>query len=133
MIPKWFNVNEDAQIWAGHADNHKQFLLQAPAAILAIDEYQGSYQFEKAKKIDPSGEQFEFEGPKDEGYPQLWIRKEDVTLEQYEEDPVDDPVDEPGDDPDDEPDDELIASAALVGAAIQIILEAGGSVTFPAR
>ncbi len=130
ITPEWWNVNEDAQIWSGHADNHKQFVLEAPAGILAIDEYQGSFQFETAmvkdgdvlKEIHPKG---------DPGYEQLWIRIDAVTKDLYEEEPGPDddgndppPEDEP--DPDDEP---VNDTDERIGNAIRILREAGAKVT----
>ncbi len=131
MEPKWFNVNEDAQIWSGHADNHKQFKMSAPAAILAIDEYKGSYQFEEAKAVASDGTQFTLSMLPDPGYPQLWIRIADVTTSPFEdEDDVADELDPPDDEePGDEPD---IGSAAELGRAIWTIRAQGGGVVFPA-
>jgi hypothetical protein len=97
--PKWFNVNEDAQIWAGHSDAHKQFILEAPAGLMAVEEYKGSYRFEVAVVLDEEGSQVPLELPLDAGYPEAWIRAEDVTTDPYEG-PVDDgPLPEPGPDP----------------------------------
>ncbi len=139
---EWFHVNKDAQIWAGHADNHKQFILEAPAAILAIDWYQGSYQFEEARGVDSEGNQYVMNLPLDPGYPQAWIRAEDVTKEAYVEPgnevdpPAPPPEDEEGEPPEDEPDldDELrrLQNEAL-GAAINLIMENGGKVCMAAN
>lgn len=100
--PMWVNVNEDAQIWAGHSDAHKQFILRAPAAVLAVEAYKGSYRFDTALVIE-GGDQVPLEFSLADGYPEAWIRQEDTTLEAYEEDPVGDddgggppPVTEPG-------------------------------------
>jgi len=124
--PKWFNVNEDAQIWSGHANSaHKQFVLVAPAAIRAIDEYQGSYQFEQARGIAPDGTQYDLTLLLDPGYPQAWIREHDVSLLPFEDEPDDE------DEPEIPPVEEAEWSDVLIGTAVRIILDHGGSVSFP--
>ncbi len=91
MDPKWFNVNVKARIWSGHSDNsHKQGWMYPAGAILAIDEYKGSYQFEEWKvKGDGIADFYAHEG-----YEQLWIRIEDVSVQPYA-----DPVPNPNPDP----------------------------------
>ena len=129
---EWFNVNKAVQIWSGHADNHKQFVMQPPAAIEAIEEYKGSYRFEKALHIS-GGMQVETTLLPDAGYPQLWIREEDVTKEEYVEPggdmdpPPPPPEDEEGDPP---PPPTPIPSTdnEALGAAINLILSRGGKV-----
>ncbi len=82
MDPKWYNVNVKARIWSGHADSaHKQGWMYPAGAILAIDEYKGSYQFEEWKVKGDGIADFYAHA----GYPQLWIRIADVSLEQFEE------------------------------------------------
>ena len=89
MEPKWFNVNVKARIWSGHSDDHqKQGTMYPPAAILAIDEYKGSYQFEEWKVVDEGIADFYAH----EGYEQLWIRATDVTTLPFEDE--DDVADE---------------------------------------
>ena len=81
MDPKWYNVNEDARIWSGHADSaQKQGWLYAPAAILAIDEYKGSFQFKEYKAVDNGFGDFQA----DEDYPDFWIRIEDTSQKPFD-------------------------------------------------
>ncbi len=97
MDPKWFNVNQDSQIWSGHSDNHQKMgKLIAPAGILAIDFYKGSYQFKKVMIDDANGGKDQRD-PLTEGYNQYWIREEDVSEVPYNPDPG--PF--PGPDPED--------------------------------
>lgn len=97
-FPKWYNVNVDAQIWSGHSDNHQKMgKLIAPAAIEAIDEYGGSFQFINVMiGVDEGGR--DERDPLSSGYPQYWIRKEDTSVEPY--DPNPDPEPEPEPEPD---------------------------------
>ena len=90
-MDKWFNVNKDIRVWAGHSAAHKQGWIYAPAAIRAIEEYQGSYRFEECKVVGLGRCDFEA----DPGYPQFWVRKEDVSTEPYEPMPVPIPVPDP--------------------------------------
>ena len=109
--PIWFNVNEDARIWSGHAASaQKQGWLIAPAAILAVDDYKGSYQFKEWKVVGELGgkDKMIIEA----GYPQLWIRHEDVSLEPYDPNPTPDPV--PGPVPVPIPGDEAAGAALRV-------------------
>ena len=106
---KWYNVNADARVWAGHSDAHKQGWLYAPAAILAIEEYKGSYRFEEYKV--EGGGYGDLDASSD--YPDLWIRQEDVsTLPFEDEDDVSDelPVPPP-----------MVGDAAL-GAAFRLLV-----------
>lgn len=117
MPDKWFNVNKDIRVWAGHTDAHRQGWIYAPAAIFAIDQYQGSYQFKEIK--------FEGDGyadlKDDSNYPQYWVREEDVSLEPYSPDPnplpgpVPIPVPTPG-----QPGDAELGDAEL-GAAVRLL------------
>lgn len=116
--PIWVNVNKDAQIWAGHSDAHKQFLMVAPAAVLAVEVYKGSYRFEEALTIE-DGAQVTLEYKLDDGYPQAWIRTADTSIDAYEEDPVGDddgggppPVTPPGEYTDEE-----------IGAAFRLLAD----------
>ncbi len=78
----WYNVNVRARIWSGHSDDHhKQGTMYPPGAILAIDEYKGSYQFEEWKVVDEGIGDFYAH----EGYEQLWIRATDVTTLPFED------------------------------------------------
>lgn len=127
MEAKWFNVNKDARIWAGHSDAHKQGWLYAPGGILAIEEYKGSYRFEQWR-VDPPGSGAFAGGDfsSDQSYPETWIRILDVSLEEFDdngdgEDNGDVPPPEPADEAD-----------ARLGRAIRIIRAEGGSVGFPA-
>ncbi len=122
-MDRWFNVNADARVWAGHADVHKMGWMRAGSGIRAIQEYSGSYRFKEVK------------GPEDliplgNGYNEYWIRKEDVSILPYS-DPVPAPDDEPDEDPGDEPDTNYARDARL-GAAVRLIRAEGGGVVFPA-
>lgn len=112
-IDKWFNVNEDARIWSSHAASaQKQGWLRAPAGIRAIDDYKGSYQFDEVRVDEELGGADErIDNP---GYPQYWIRHEDVSLEPYE-----DSDDNGGDTP---PPPEPVAGDAELGAALRTIV-----------
>ncbi len=106
-MDKWFNVNEDAQIWSGHSDNHqKQGWLRAPAAIRAIDYYGGSYQFVEVLVDEELGGRDERD-PATTNYPQYWIRETSVSILPFipdpdpEPEPDPEPTPEPGDDPSD--------------------------------
>jgi hypothetical protein len=93
-----------SNVWAGHSDVHKQGWIFAPAGILALEEYQGSYRFEECKpSADAPGGSCEFEA--DPGYPDFWVRKADVSTDPYEP-PVEPPDPEPP--PSDSPSDEEI-------------------------
>lgn len=118
-MDKWFNVNEVAQIWSGHSDNHQKMgKLYPPAAIRAIDEYGGSYQFAEFKVVDAGYSDLD---PLTTSYPQYWIRAEDVSVAPYEE-PSDDPGDDPGDDPDPDPEpDPEGPSDAEIGRVIRFL------------
>ena len=111
-MDKWFNVNEDARIWSGHSDSaHKQGWIYAPAAIRAIDEYQGSYEFVDWKVVGDGRGDFSASI----SYPQLWIRIADVTAEPYEPpNDVPDPVPGPGPAP--------VAGDAELGAALRTLV-----------
>ncbi len=98
MDPKWFNVNVKARIWSGHADSaQKQGWMYPPGAILAIDEYKGSYQFEEWKVVGDGIDDFYAH----KGYDQLWVRIVDTSTETYEDylASLESPVDEPDTDP----------------------------------
>lgn len=128
LPPKWYNVNADARIWSGHAGSaQKQGWLRAPAAILAIDEYQGSYQFEEVK-IAPGGRDETLMKP---GYDQMWIRIADVSLEQYEApDPDAEPIPEPDEEPDPGGWGTEIGDAEL-GAAVRVVVTKVASLIAP--
>ncbi len=80
--PKWYNVNADARIWSGHAASaQKQGWLVAPAAILAIDEYNGSFQFKDVGVVGALGGKNSI--VMKDGYPDTFIRISDTSLEQY--------------------------------------------------
>jgi hypothetical protein len=79
MDPKWYNVNEDARVWAGHSDAHKMGWMRAGSAIRAVEEYKSSYRFEEYK---PPADLKELGG----GYNEYWIRKADVTVEPMPDD-----------------------------------------------
>ncbi len=106
-LSQWYNVNEDARVWAGHSDEHKQGMAYAPAAVLAIEEYRGSVRFEEWKVVGEGRMDLDA----DSVYPDLWMRLADLSLEPYEEPPVVDPP------PDNEgPDDEAL------GAALRLVV-----------
>ncbi len=110
--PIWYNVNTDARIWSGHADSaHKKEWLRAPAGIRAISEYQGSYQFKEVMVDESLGGKDERKD--DPGYPQYWIRIEDVSLEKYNPDPEDDGDDVPP---------SVVTGDAELGAAVRKIV-----------
>ncbi len=117
MEPKLFNVNENARIWAGHSDAHRMGWLYAPAAILAVEEYEGSYRFEEWRVV---GAGYADLTERTSGYPQWWIRVADVSLLPYE-DPTDDPEPEPEPDPD--PEGEGPSNEEL-GAAVRVFFSA---------
>ena len=121
MIPKWFNVNADAQIWSGHANEHKQFVLRAPAGILAIEEYQGSYRFKMMMVNDSDGNLIQTAAPLDPQYPETWIRIADVTTEPYEEDDDGNGDVPPPDNGDPPPIPEPDAADAELGAALKTL------------
>ncbi len=115
-MDKWFNVNEDARVWSGHADVHKMGWMRAGSAIRAVAEYSGSYRF------------LEFKPPEDlipfgNGYSQYWIRKEDVSLLPFEDE------DDASDDMDPDPEIPALPGDGRIGAAIRILREAGAKVT----
>ena len=88
MTLKWYNVNEDARVWSGHADTQKQGWMRAGSAVLAVEEYQGSVRFEDYR--EPSDLK-ELTG----GYPEYWMRLEDLSLlplEEEDDDPLPVPV-----------------------------------------
>ncbi len=114
MLSQWFNVNKDSRIWAGHSDTHKQGWIYAPAAILAIEEYKGSYRFEEWK-IEGEG-RGAFSATS--GYPSFWIRMEDVSILPFEG-PNGDPDPTPDPDPDEYPDK---VSDAKLGAALRTLV-----------
>lgn len=115
MEAKWFNVNEDARVWSGHSDgHHKQGWIYAPAAIRAIEEYQGSYKFHEWK-TDLHGS-VEITATPD--YPEYWIRMADVSLEPYGE-----PTPDPDTDPVPDPDKPVpVEGDAELGAAVRTIV-----------
>lgn len=120
MDPKWFNVNHDAQIWSGHSDDHQKMgKLIAPAGILAIDFYQGSYQFKKVMIDDKNGGEDRLD-PLTEGYDQYWIREEDVSDELYNPDPGPFPNPDPVPSPDPVPGSG--PSDAEIGRVIRFLL-----------
>ncbi len=84
MEAKWFNVNASARVWAGHSESHKMGWMNAGSAILAVEEYKGSYRFE------------DFKEPSDLShlggvYNAYWIRKSDVSLRPFEDEDEDVP------------------------------------------
>ena len=83
-MDKWFNVNKDIRVWAGHSDAQKQGWIYAPAAIRAIEEYKGSYRFE-ARKVDRDGSVNIGEEP---GHPEFWVRVDDVSTLPYGPEPT---------------------------------------------
>ena len=93
MEARWYNVNVDARVWAGHTENQKQGWLRAPAAVFAIREYGNAYQFLLENvRVDAGGS---IDLKVDDAYPQYWIQKSDVTLVPYELDvPAPDPEQE---------------------------------------
>jgi hypothetical protein len=123
MTPKWFNVNEDARVWSSHAKVHKMGWMRAGSAVLAVEEYGGSFRFEEFK--EPSDLV-----PLGDGYNDYWIPTDSVTLLPFEEedDEDGDGEDDPGDDPDTGD-----ATDARLGRAIRVVLAEGGAVAFGTR
>ncbi|MCK5603764.1 hypothetical protein KAR91_17890 [Candidatus Pacearchaeota archaeon] len=123
MEPKWYNVNQDIRVYSGHADSaQKQGWILAPAAILAIDEYKGSFQFEEAKVPEGAKPEDFLKFAAKPGYPQLWVRSDEVSLEPYDPSPEPDP--DPVPDPDPLPVPEPIPSDpgdAELGRAFRIV------------
>ncbi len=135
MEAKWFNVNEDARIWSGHSDAHKQGWLYAPGGILAIEEYKGSYRFVDWK-VGPGGSGAFAGGDfaSDTGYPETWIRILDVSLDEFDDgsgNGDDGDVPPPEDEVWPPPEDINVADARL-GHAVRLIRAEGGGVVFPA-
>ncbi len=111
-MDRWFNVNEDARVWSGHSDNHQKMGWMLPgSAIRAINEYQGSYQFDEYK--GPNG-LFD----RTVAYPQYWIRKGDVTLYPFEDKDGDD---DNGDTETWPPPQDINVADAQLGAAFKVI------------
>ena len=105
-FPRWFNVNKDIRVWAGHKDNaQKQGWIYAPGAIEAVEEYKGSFRFENAKGVGIC----RLDYSTSEGYPNTWVRIADVTTEPFEPGPDPEPEPEPG--PDIQPGDAEIGAA----------------------
>ena len=79
MTPKWYNVNADARVWAGHAEVQKQGWMRAGSAVLSVEEYKGSVQF------------VEYKEPADlkdrtSDYPEWWMQLKDLSLLPFEDD-----------------------------------------------
>ena len=97
-MDKWFNVNKDIRVWGGHSDARKQGWIFAPAAVYAVEEYQGSVKFlPEDMMFDALGR---IEVKADPGYPEYWVRLEDLSLVPFDldtPDPIgpDDPAPEP--------------------------------------
>ncbi len=128
--PIWYNVNADARIWSGHSANaQKQGWLRAPAAILAVDEYKGSFQFKDWKIVEGLGgkDEIVIKG----GYPDLFIRIEDTSLSQYV-DPDDSLVPVPDEGPvgPTSPPPTEIGDAEL-GAAVRVVVTKVASLVAP--
>lgn len=113
-FPKWYNVNKDIRVWASHSDTHKQGWIYAPAAILALEEYKGSYLFSEAMVVGTGKLDYAISS----GYPQTWVRIEDVSTEPYEPEPSPDPEPEPEPDPGPAP----VEGDAELGAAVRTIV-----------
>ena len=110
--PKWYNVNEDARVWAGHSNSHKQGWIYAPAAILAIEEYKRAVRFVEFK-VEGKG-RADFAASPD--YQELWVRLMDLSLEPYEG-----PNGEPDETPDPDTNPDTVSDAEL-GAAFRTLV-----------
>ena len=119
--PKWYNVNHDARIWSGHAASaQKQGWLRAPAAIKAVDEYKGSFQFVDYGVDTLNGGIDEIEMK--EGWPQTWIRIGDTSLEPYDPSPEPEPGPDPEPEPEPEPGPDVQPGDAELGAAVRVVV-----------
>ena len=92
----WYNVNKIVQVWSGHADSaQKKGKLYPPVGLEDIDKYKESIQFDPEKlQFDLDG-RFDREGTErhDLNYAGFWVRREDLSFEQYNPDAGDpDPV-----------------------------------------
>lgn len=122
MIAKWFNVNENARIWAGHSDAHKQGWLRAPGAILAVEEYKGSYRFDDWKvEGEGSGDFAGGDFATDLSYPETWIRIADVSLVPFDGQDEDDASDDMDSPPPPPPPITALPGDGELGAALRIL------------
>ncbi|MCK5602261.1 hypothetical protein KAR91_10340 [Candidatus Pacearchaeota archaeon] len=115
-FPKWYNVNQDIRTWSGHAESAQhQGWIFAPAGILVLEEYKGSYRFEECKP-SPDAPGGKCESAPSPGYPQTWVRIEDVSTDPYE------PPPEPPDDDDPDPIPDIISNEEA-GEALRTIVD----------
>ncbi len=121
MSTKFTNRRE--RVWAQAAEGHKMGWLDEGVELNVIDEYQGFSQFDRAVGLNPELK------PWTEGYKQYWITSDALSSSRPE--PDEEPDEEPTDEPWPPPEDINVADAQL-GHAVRLILEEGGSVTFPA-
>ncbi len=115
-MSQWWNVNKVVKVWSGHANSaQRKGDIYPPAGLKAIDEYQGSVEF------NPEDLLFDLDGKfiddPDSRYPGYWVRLSDLTKEQY--DPSPGPVPGPGPDPVPVPGD---ISDEEAGAALRTIV-----------
>lgn len=82
---KWYNVNVDARVWAGHSESHKMGWMRAGSAILAVEEYKNAVRFVEYKEPSDLKE-------RGSGYPEWWMQLKDLSLEPM---PVPTPVPSP--------------------------------------
>lgn len=88
-MDKWFNVNKDIRVWAGHSEAQKQGWIYAPAAVYIIDEYKGSGQFKpEDMKFDLDGR---IEVKSDPGYSDYWVRLDELSLVPFDLDVDEEP------------------------------------------
>lgn len=88
-MDKWFNVNKDIRVWAGHSEAQKQGWIYAPAAVYIIDEYKGSGQFKpEDMKFDLNGR---IEVKSDPGYSDYWVRLDELSLVPFDLDVEEEP------------------------------------------
>ena len=119
MEPKWYNVNADARVWAGHSDAHKQGWMRAPAAVLAVEEYKGSVRFDDWKLDGDGAADFD----NSMLYPEFWMRLDELSLEPYDPtvpDPIPTPDPVPTPDPTPVPGE---VSDSDLGAAFRLIVD----------
>ncbi len=82
--PKWYNVNADARVWAGHIEAQKKGWMYAQSAILAVEEYKGAVRFVEWKADDK--QPLFIENP---DYPDYWMRLDELSLLPWSPVPVD--------------------------------------------
>ena len=88
-MDKWFNVNKDIRVWAGHSEVQKQGWIFAPAAVFAVEEYKGAIRFKPEDMLFDGGGRVELK--EDPRWPEYWARLDDLSLEPFNPDAPEDP------------------------------------------